>query len=69
MDDPATLFEAAIAFEKRAVQFFGSCVADAPAGSVERQLYRELAAEVTEHVAILETELRRWVEGKEGLVA
>jgi homotetrameric NADPH-dependent glutamate synthase len=68
IDDPATLFETAIAFEKRAVQFFGSRMADAPEGSVERQLYRELAAEEDEHVAILETELRRWAEGKQGLL-
>ena len=69
IDDPATLFAAAIAFEKRAVQFFGSRVDHAPEGSVERQLYRELAAEEAEHVAILETELRRWSEGKHGLLS
>lgn len=61
VDDPATLFQAAIAFEKRALQFFGSRVQDAPEGSVERQLYRELAAEEDEHVAILETEFKRWL--------
>jgi glutamate synthase (NADPH/NADH) small chain len=69
IDNPATLFHGAIAFERRAVDFFRSRVQDAPEGSVERQLYRELAAEEEEHVAILETEFKRWSEGKEGLLS
>ena len=37
-------------------------------GSVEEQLYRELAAEEREHVALLTTELDRWKLGKPGLL-
>jgi rubrerythrin len=67
-DDPANLFRIAIAFEQRAVEFFtreGEC---APAGSIEHDLYRELAAEEREHVALLTTEFRRWQAGKAGLL-
>jgi len=66
--DPATLFKAAIAFEKRAVAFFGERVKAAAEGSVEHELYRELAAEEAEHVAILETELARWESGRAGVL-
>jgi len=69
IDDPATLFRAAIAFEKRAVAFFGERAQSAPEGSPEQQLYRELGAEEVEHVAMLETELQRWSAGKAGLIA
>ncbi|TAK48926.1 MAG: NADPH-dependent glutamate synthase [Xanthobacteraceae bacterium] len=68
VDDPATLFRAAIAFEKRAVEFFASRVKAAAEGSVEWQLYRELGAEEADHVATLETEFARWSSGKEGLL-
>jgi rubrerythrin len=67
IDDPATLFRAAIAFEKRAVAFFSERAAAVPRGSAEQELYRELAAEEVEHVALLETELQRWSAGKAGL--
>ena len=40
----------------------------APAGSVEGQLYKELAAEEREHVALLTTEYRRWETGKAGIL-
>ncbi len=53
IEDPATLFKAAITFEKRAVAFFIERSQAAPEASVERQLYRELAAEEVEHAAIL----------------
>jgi rubrerythrin len=69
IDDPRTLFRAAIAFEKRAVAFFGERAREVPEGSPEQQLYRELAAEEVEHVALLETEFRRWSAGKAGLIA
>jgi rubrerythrin len=69
IDDPATLFRAAITFEKRAVAFFTDRARLVPAGSPEQQLYRELAAEEVEHVALLETELARWQAGKPGLIA
>jgi homotetrameric NADPH-dependent glutamate synthase len=67
-EDPANLFRIAIAFEQRAVDFFkGRCDA-AGAGSVEKQLYAELAAEEAEHVALLTTELERWTKGLGGIL-
>ncbi|HET7752556.1 MAG TPA: NADPH-dependent glutamate synthase [Anaeromyxobacteraceae bacterium] len=67
-EDPANLFRIAIAFEERAVKFFSERGEQCPAGSVERELYRELAAEEREHVALLTTELERWKAGKPGLL-
>ena len=68
IEDPATLFKTAIAFEQRAVRFFEERSQSVPEGSVEQQLYRELAAEEVEHVAILETEFARWASGKHGVL-
>jgi rubrerythrin len=67
-EDPANLFRIAIAFEQRAVDFFSSEGEKAPDGSVERDLYSELAAEEREHVELLTTELRRWQAGKTGIL-
>jgi homotetrameric NADPH-dependent glutamate synthase len=67
-EDPANLFRIAIAFEERAVKFFEGQMSKTPEGSVERQLYKELAAEEREHVALLTTELERWKAGKPGLL-
>ena len=67
-EDPANLFRIAIAFEQRAVEFFTREGARAPAGSVESELYKELAAEEREHVALLTTEYRRWETGKAGIL-
>ena len=67
-EDPANLIRIAIAFEERAVRFFGERGEQAPEGSVERQLYKELAAEEREHVALLKTEYDRWKMGKPGLL-
>ena len=67
-EDPANLFRIAIAFEQRAVDFFTGEGERAPEGSVERELYRELAAEEREHVALLTTEYRRWQTGKAGIL-
>ncbi len=67
-EDPATLFRIAIGLEKRAVDFFRERSAQAPEGSAERQLYRELAAEEGEHVALLSTEYERWRAGKPGIL-
>lgn len=67
-NDPASLFRIAIAFEERAVAYFTQRSADSAADSVERQLYKELAAEEREHVAILTTEFDRWKAGKPGLL-
>jgi len=67
-EDPANLFRIAIAFEQRAVDFFSREGERAPAGSVESELYKELAAEEREHVALLTTEFRRWETGKAGIL-
>ena len=67
-EDPANLFRIAIAFEQRAVEFFEREGAQAPQGSVERELYLELAAEEREHVELLGTEYRRWQSGKAGIL-
>lgn len=67
-DDPENLLVIAIAAERRAEQFFRDRIETTPPGSVERELYRELMAEETEHVALLETELQRWRTGKPGLL-
>ena len=67
-EDPGNLFRIAIAFEQRAVEFFEREGEAAPAGSVERELYRDLAAEEREHVELLSTEYRRWQTGKAGIL-
>lgn len=67
-DDPSSLFRIAIAFEERAVSFFTERSEQAEPDSVERQLYKELAAEEREHVAILTTEFERWKAGKPGIL-
>ncbi len=67
-EDPANLFRIAIAFEERSVKFFSEQGARSPAGSVEQDLYKELAAEEREHVALLTTEFERWKAGKSGLL-
>ena len=67
-EDPANLFRIAIAFEQRAVTFFNERGALTAAGSPEKQLYQELAAEEQEHVDLLTTELARWLAGKPGLM-
>ena len=67
-EDPANLFRIAIAFEQRAVDFFAGERDKAPTGSVERELYKELAAEEREHVVLLTTEYRRWETGKAGIL-
>lgn len=67
-DDPENLFRIAIAFEEQAVKFFTEQGTRAPEGSVERDLYQELAAEEREHVALLTTECERWKAGKAGLL-
>ncbi|MDE2612216.1 MAG: hypothetical protein KGL78_02140 [Burkholderiales bacterium] len=66
--DPANLFRIAIAFEQRAVEFFTREGERAAEGSVERQLYLELAAEEREHVELLGTEYRRWESGRAGIL-
>jgi rubrerythrin len=67
-EDPSNLFRIAIAFEQRAVKFFQERMGSTAEGSVERQLYKELAAEEREHVDLLTTEYERWKVGKPGLL-
>jgi glutamate synthase (NADPH) small chain len=67
-DDPDNLFRIAIAFEERAVKFFSERGKKTAKGSMESELYKELAAEEREHVEILSTEYERWKEGKAGLL-
>ncbi len=67
-EDPTNLFRIAIAFEERAVRFFAEQGEQAPEGSIEKDLYKELAAEEREHVAIMTTEYERWKAGKAGLL-
>jgi len=67
-EDPSNLFRIAIAFEERAVKFFEGAGAKAASGSPERLLYKELAAEEREHVALLTTEFARFREGKAGIL-
>ncbi len=67
-EDPGNLFRIAIAFEQRAADYFASHAEQVPAGSVEAQLYKELAAEEREHVELLTTEYRRWQAGKAGVL-
>lgn len=66
--DPANLLRIAIAFEERAVTFFSERGEQAPKDSPERELYKELAAEEREHVALLTTEYQRFASGKPGLM-
>lgn len=68
VDDPATLFRAAIAFEQDAARFFSTEAAKEGATPLQRQLYRELAAEENEHAGLLETEYKRWTAGKPGML-
>ncbi|MEP7159772.1 MAG: NADPH-dependent glutamate synthase [Dermatophilaceae bacterium] len=67
-EDPANLLRVAIGFEQRAVDFFSRHVEECPAGSVERELYQELAAEEREHVELLELELERFQAGQGGIL-
>ena len=67
-EDPANLFRLALAFERRAVEFFERRAQEPGMGAAERELYRELAAEEAEHVALLTTELERWRQGRPGLL-
>jgi acyl-coenzyme A synthetase/AMP-(fatty) acid ligase/rubrerythrin len=65
--DPADLLRIAIGFEKRAADYFAEHARQAAAGSAERRLHEELAAEEREHAQILVAELARWREQRPGL--
>ncbi len=66
--DPGNLFRIAIGFEERAVNYFTQHEESQPPGSAERHLYRELAAEEREHVALLTTEFEQWKRGRAGII-
>ncbi|MCZ2292879.1 MAG: AMP-binding protein [Burkholderiales bacterium] len=65
--DARGLFELAITLEQRAADFYAERAKQCDAGSVERRLYDELAAEEHEHAHLLRTEFARWREHKAGL--
>ena len=67
-DDARTLFRIAIALEQRAATYFEQAAAMAATGSVEHQLYRELAAEERAHAEQLTTEFQQQRRGKTGLL-
>jgi glutamate synthase (NADPH) small chain len=66
--DADDLFRLAIAFEERAAAYFHERMVKASAGSPERSLYQELAAEEREHAALLSTEHERWKRGRRGVL-
>lgn len=66
--DPANLFRIAIACEERAAAFFAERARSAAADATARELYRELAAEERDHVALLSTEYALWLDGRAGLL-
>ena len=67
-EDPTNLLNIAIACENRAATFFSEKTREVPEGSIEHQLYRELAVEEREHADLLSTELERMQAGKAGLL-
>jgi glutamate synthase (NADPH) small chain len=67
-EDPTNLLSIAIACENRAATFFSEKTREVPEGSIEQQLYRELAAEERQHADLLSTELERMQAGKAGLL-
>ena len=64
--DPERVLELALEMETRAERFFRTEAATAPEGAAE--LYRELAAEEAEHVALLTTELDAIRSGRGSLL-
>lgn len=66
--DPESLFEVAIALERRAAAYFAEHAQSADARSPVRQLFLELAAEEREHAEMLATERARWRAGAGGLL-
>ena len=65
-DDPFDLLELALTLEQRAEQFFLDRVEEAAPAA--RELYRELAAEEGEHIALLTTELAALRDERRGLL-
>ena len=54
-DHPLQIYDKAIEMERRTRDYFNARAAEMPEGP-QREIYRELAAEEEEHVALLETE-------------
>jgi rubrerythrin len=67
-DDGVALLTLAVKLEKRARDFFNEQLDKFERDSGPWLLYRELAAEEQEHVELLDTELRRYRQGKPGLL-
>jgi glutamate synthase (NADPH/NADH) small chain len=65
-EDPLSLLELALTLERRAEEFFTARIGDAAPAA--RDLYRELAAEEGEHVALLTTELAALRGNRRGLL-
>jgi glutamate synthase (NADPH) small chain len=64
--DPLDLLELALTLEQRAEEFFRTRLDDASPAA--RELYRELAAEEGEHIALLQTELAALRSNRRGLL-
>jgi rubrerythrin len=64
--DPLDLLELALTLEQRAEDFFRTRLDDASPAA--RELYRELAAEEGEHIALLQTELNALRAHRRGLL-
>ncbi|MFM2077616.1 MAG: hypothetical protein RJA49_1506, partial [Actinomycetota bacterium] len=64
--DPMELLELALTLEQRAEAFFRTHVDDASPAA--RELYRELAAEEGEHIALLTTELAALRDNRRGIL-
>lgn len=62
------LLEVALGLEERAKTFFAERSAALTRGSAVWRMYRELEAEEHEHVALIETEIRRRKSGKAGML-
>ncbi|MBT8420603.1 MAG: hypothetical protein KJO08_07045 [Gammaproteobacteria bacterium] len=54
-DHPARIYDKALEMERRTRDFFNARAEEFPPGG-QREIYRELAAEEEEHIALLETE-------------
>ena len=66
--DPAHLFKIVIKSEQRAVAYFTERFEQAAEGSMEHQLYKELATKERENADMLRAERDRWKAGKTGLL-
>jgi rubrerythrin len=63
-EHPLQIYDKAIAMERRTRDYFNARAEELPPGP-QREIYRELAAEEEEHVALLETEKAQFESEKE----